>query len=233
MKIVVLVCIALTGIGAFLPWYGVSAEVMGQSISNSISGFQYFSYGIFVFFFSLATIILSFIEKAKKFRVFIMILALLFSIIPFFHHPEPMNYSSGFGSASSGFLWGFYFTVVFAIISVILLFINDYVIAKKTVDNSFAISAQQKMVSNPESAVISNQSKHNIAPQSKIVCTKCNTANPVNTKFCSNCGSALESQKPTEQNQECSNCKTQYPTNARFCPQCGTPAKKEIDLSDL
>lgn len=229
MKVIIFICIALTAIGVSLPWVGVSVEVTGQNISSSIIGFQYLSYGMLVFLFSLITFILSFIRIVKKYRIFSMILVLIFSIIPFFHHPESMSFSSEGGSLSVGFLWGFYFTLGFAIISVILLFLNDYILSKKTGENCLVNTDQKKMVSNAEST--NQQPSQSL--QSKIVCPKCNTANPVNTKFCSNCGSALELPKPPEQNQECSNCKTKYPADARFCPQCGAPAKKGIDLSDL
>jgi len=69
--------------------------------------------------------------------------------------------------------------------------------------------------------------------QGSIVCPKCNTVNPANTKFCSNCGtSIIPPVQQQEQLQTCSNCKVQFPANAKFCPSCGTPANQEKFCAD-
>jgi len=131
MKNVSMVCIFLTAVGVFLPWYSVSASGMGQSFSSSISGFDYFSYGVLVFILSLGSLGISFIETVKKYRLYSMILAVIFSIIPFFHHPNSISYYSSAGSASSGIGWGLYITIVFALVSIITIYLNDYKNATK------------------------------------------------------------------------------------------------------
>lgn len=51
-----------------------------------------------------------------------------------------------------------------------------------------------------------------------IVCPKCNTPNPPNAKFCSNCGSPLQAAGPI-----CPKCNTANPPGAKFCINCGSP----------
>ena len=47
-----------------------------------------------------------------------------------------------------------------------------------------------------------------------MLCPKCETDNPVDAKFCSECGSSLE--------LHCSNCDAALPPDAKFCHECGT-----------
>ncbi|MDI9609452.1 MAG: zinc ribbon domain-containing protein [Candidatus Verstraetearchaeota archaeon] len=59
-------------------------------------------------------------------------------------------------------------------------------------------------------------------PQQVVICPSCGAKNPVNTKFCGNCGSSL--MPPSK--QACPSCKAEVPENFKFCPNCGTPIKK-------
>ncbi len=49
-----------------------------------------------------------------------------------------------------------------------------------------------------------------------IPCPKCNTPNPPETKFCSNCGA--QTAAPAV---ECPSCHAQSPAGSKFCPSCG------------
>ena len=61
------------------------------------------------------------------------------------------------------------------------------------------------------------------APQTDpgVVCPKCGTKNPTNSKFCSSCGQSLEM-------IECPNCHAKYPGGTRFCSQCGTSLEAKV-----
>jgi len=73
-----------------------------------------------------------------------------------------------------------------------------------------------------------NQPKMSVSQQGSIVCPKCNTVNPPETKFCTSCGTPLTPQPiQQDQMQTCNNCKSQYPGGAKFCPNCGTPANQD------
>ena len=48
-----------------------------------------------------------------------------------------------------------------------------------------------------------------------IACTKCNTLNQPNAKFCSNCGN------PMPQGGKCPGCSADTPAGSKFCPNCG------------
>ncbi|HLG14943.1 MAG TPA: SPFH domain-containing protein [Blastocatellia bacterium] len=52
-----------------------------------------------------------------------------------------------------------------------------------------------------------------------LPCSKCGTANPVGTKFCSNCGAAQ--QAPGAASVECPKCHAQQPAGSKFCNNCG------------
>lgn len=53
----------------------------------------------------------------------------------------------------------------------------------------------------------------------EISCNSCQQLNPVNAKFCSNCGDSLNVQK---QESYCSQCGSPLLENAKFCTRCGT-----------
>jgi len=56
-------------------------------------------------------------------------------------------------------------------------------------------------------------------PQQLVVCPSCGSKNPVNTKFCGNCGASLA--PPAK--RTCPNCGTPMTNPAEFvCPKCGT-----------
>jgi membrane protease subunit (stomatin/prohibitin family) len=58
------------------------------------------------------------------------------------------------------------------------------------------------------------------APQQQTApCAKCGTANPVGTKFCSNCGAPQ--QAPQAATVECPNCHGQVVAGSKFCNNCG------------
>ena len=71
-----------------------------------------------------------------------------------------------------------------------------------------------------------NQQNQNVQ-QGSIICSKCNTVNPANTKFCSNCANPLAPQVQQQQEQVCSNCQNKFPANSKFCPNCGNQANQE------
>ncbi len=48
-----------------------------------------------------------------------------------------------------------------------------------------------------------------------MVCSKCQTQNPDNARFCMNCGAPLA--------QHCANCQSDLAPGARFCSNCGQP----------
>lgn len=50
-----------------------------------------------------------------------------------------------------------------------------------------------------------------------INCRNCNKTNPLGSKFCNNCGTAL----PPQTTQICSNCGTANPQNRLYCDSCG------------
>jgi membrane protease subunit (stomatin/prohibitin family) len=55
-----------------------------------------------------------------------------------------------------------------------------------------------------------------------IICRKCSTTNPVENKFCNNCGQRLyPSPKIT-----CENCDSEMPATMKFCGNCGATLKK-------
>lgn len=59
-----------------------------------------------------------------------------------------------------------------------------------------------------------------------IVCPKCSANNPAGTKFCSNCGNALNvSQTNSAPTQKCPYCSADVPAASKFCPNCGQKMK--------
>jgi membrane protease subunit (stomatin/prohibitin family) len=55
--------------------------------------------------------------------------------------------------------------------------------------------------------------------QQTMPCAKCGSANPVGTKFCSNCGAPQ--QAPQAATVECPNCHGQVVAGSKFCNNCG------------
>ncbi|MGB9960334.1 MAG: zinc-ribbon domain-containing protein [Candidatus Bathyarchaeales archaeon] len=55
-----------------------------------------------------------------------------------------------------------------------------------------------------------------------IVCTKCGSRNPVENRFCGQCGQALYPPPPIK----CPKCGVPMPQNLNFCWRCGSPLKK-------
>jgi len=55
-----------------------------------------------------------------------------------------------------------------------------------------------------------------------IICLKCGSKNPIENKFCNQCGQAFY---PPPQIQ-CPRCNAMMPKNMNFCGICGLPLKK-------
>ena len=52
-----------------------------------------------------------------------------------------------------------------------------------------------------------------------VICSRCGTENPGNSKFCIKCGSAMQSQKVRK--RFCTKCGVENPVDAVFCKDCG------------
>ncbi|MFH1282287.1 MAG: SPFH domain-containing protein [bacterium] len=66
------------------------------------------------------------------------------------------------------------------------------------------------------------QQQNQQAGNQGIVCPHCNTAVPIGSKFCSNCGKTVEKPKI-----KCANCDTEIEGNSKFCSNCGNKVKIE------
>jgi len=55
-----------------------------------------------------------------------------------------------------------------------------------------------------------------------IVCLRCGNKNPVENKFCGQCGQSLYPPPLTQ----CSKCEATVPSNMNFCGNCGSPLKE-------
>jgi membrane protease subunit (stomatin/prohibitin family) len=64
-------------------------------------------------------------------------------------------------------------------------------------------------------SAMSNPPNQNIP---SVNCSKCNSPIQLNSKFCNNCGTPIE----TKQELECPNCKAKNESNAKFCNECGS-----------
>jgi len=51
-----------------------------------------------------------------------------------------------------------------------------------------------------------------------VICQKCNAKNPVDNKFCNNCGQSLYPPPKIK----CQNCLSEMPVTMKFCGNCGT-----------
>jgi class 3 adenylate cyclase/tetratricopeptide (TPR) repeat protein/ribosomal protein L40E len=56
-------------------------------------------------------------------------------------------------------------------------------------------------------------------------CSKCQTENPENLKFCRECGAKLE--------KICPNCNSSNPPQFKFCGECGTPLEKPKEVPPI
>jgi ribosomal protein L40E len=56
-----------------------------------------------------------------------------------------------------------------------------------------------------------------------IVCLRCGGKNPVENKFCGQCGHALYPPPPIQ----CPKCGATMPFNMSFCRRCGSPLKEK------
>jgi len=55
-----------------------------------------------------------------------------------------------------------------------------------------------------------------------IVCLKCGSKNPIENKFCGQCGQAFYMGPPIK----CPKCSAIIPSNMNFCGNCGQPLRK-------
>jgi rRNA maturation endonuclease Nob1 len=55
-----------------------------------------------------------------------------------------------------------------------------------------------------------------------IICLKCGNKNPVENKFCGQCGQALYPPPPIQ----CPKCTAIIPSNMKFCGKCGFPLRR-------
>jgi membrane protease subunit (stomatin/prohibitin family) len=53
-----------------------------------------------------------------------------------------------------------------------------------------------------------------------VACPKCSTPNPVDGKFCRNCGNKMQNNTV-----KCSKCSAEVPSDSKFCPECGQQLK--------
>jgi membrane protease subunit (stomatin/prohibitin family) len=60
-------------------------------------------------------------------------------------------------------------------------------------------------------------------PQKVKMCPSCGAENPVENRFCGNCGADVSPKKMVT----CSNCGSQVPEDNKFCGNCGKPMKTE------
>jgi len=56
-----------------------------------------------------------------------------------------------------------------------------------------------------------------------IVCLKCGSKNPIENKFCGQCGQAFYLGPPIK----CPKCSAIMPSNMNFCGNCGLPLRKQ------
>ncbi|QNO16554.1 SPFH domain-containing protein [Alkalicella caledoniensis] len=67
------------------------------------------------------------------------------------------------------------------------------------------------------------QVTQNLKPEGNQTCVKCNAANPLNVKFCNNCGNNLtESKKENPAQNTCASCSEPMSSKGVFCPHCGS-----------
>jgi membrane protease subunit (stomatin/prohibitin family) len=59
-----------------------------------------------------------------------------------------------------------------------------------------------------------------VAAAPTVACPKCSTPNPVDTKFCRNCGNKMQNNT-----MKCGKCGNEVPSDSKFCPECGNQLK--------
>jgi rRNA maturation endonuclease Nob1 len=57
-----------------------------------------------------------------------------------------------------------------------------------------------------------------------VICLKCGSKNPVENRFCGQCGQALYPPPPLK----CPKCSFSMPSNQNFCWICGSPLRKTV-----
>lgn len=70
---------------------------------------------------------------------------------------------------------------------------------------------------------------NSVASGQGMPCPNCNTLNKSDSRFCTACGTKLESATPQE-NLQCPNCNTVNKADSRFCIGCGAELKKDIPV---
>jgi len=55
-----------------------------------------------------------------------------------------------------------------------------------------------------------------------VVCLRCSSKNPVENKFCGQCGQAFYPSPPVQ----CKKCGATMPSNMNFCGRCGSALRK-------
>jgi len=66
------------------------------------------------------------------------------------------------------------------------------------------------------------RSPETVVKKQVIVCLKCGSKNPVENKFCGQCGQAFYMGPPAK----CPKCGSFMPGNMNFCGNCGSPLRK-------
>jgi predicted amidophosphoribosyltransferase len=62
------------------------------------------------------------------------------------------------------------------------------------------------------------------AAKQVVICLKCGGKNPIENKFCGQCGQALYPPTPIT----CPSCGTPMPPRMNFCGRCGFPLKEKV-----
>jgi len=72
-------------------------------------------------------------------------------------------------------------------------------------------------------ANIGNQMNTNLNQQNMLKCSNCNAILQPNSKFCNNCGKAIEqvNTKVKIKKVRCDKCGFEFPETSKFCPECG------------
>lgn len=58
------------------------------------------------------------------------------------------------------------------------------------------------------------------AAAAMVACPKCATSNPIESKFCRNCGNKMQNNTV-----KCGKCGNEVPSDSKFCPECGNQLK--------